>query len=275
VRGNGKGGRELFEAWSADGTIIRGLRWPGLGETIVLIHGAAMDTRVWPESGFVAALAGADVIALDLRGRGHSQHVSSAEYHALDRYVEDVRTVLDLFPRERHSVFGSYVGGRIALQTAAADARVVRAFSFCAHGEGVHIPDEAIEQEASAIGAPDGRDYLRGHFTAAGAPPWMVAACDRVDLGELAAVTLGLRYGWGRGVEHRHPGQELVLITASGDPELATYRTSEERLGAQLWLVESPSRVRAAERLGEVGRRVAGTLSTAPDAVPSIGTADR
>ncbi|MFJ1749311.1 alpha/beta fold hydrolase [Streptomyces sp. NPDC088116] len=274
--GDGVGEPERFEAVSSDGTRVRGVRRPGPGETLVLVHGVAMDTRIWRESGFLDALPDVDVVALDLRGRGESEHVGSAARHAVDRYVEDVQAVLDLFPRQRYGVFGTYFGGRVALRAAAADARVTRAFSFCAHGEAVDIPAGAVEEEASAIEGPDGHAYLRDHFTEVGAPPWMVEACDRVDQGELAAATRGLLYGSGRGVERRHHAQDLVLVTADGDPGLATFRASEKRLGARLWLVDSRSRVRAAARLAEVGRRVADTLDTpfdtSPDTAREAGT---
>lgn len=274
--GDGAGGPERFEAVSSDGARVRGVRRPGPGETLVLVHGVAMDTRIWGESGFLDALPGIDVVALDLRGRGESEHVGSAARHAVDRYVEDVQAVLDLFPRQRYSVFGTYFGGRVALQAAAVDDRVARAFSFCAHGEAVDIPAGAVEEEASAIEGPDGHAYLRDHFTEVGAPPWMVEACDRVDQGELAAATRGLLYGSGRGVERRHPDQDLVLVTADGDSDLTTFRTSEKRLGARLWLVDSPSRVRAAARLAEVGRRVADTLDAPVEASPgTVRTAGR
>ncbi|MGQ0717387.1 MAG: alpha/beta fold hydrolase [Pseudonocardiales bacterium] len=265
-------GLEPFYTSSRDGTLIRGVRRPGPGETVVLVHGVAMDTRIWDESGFLDALPDADILALDLRGRGDSEHVGCAERHCIDRYVEDVQAVLDLFPRERYSVFGVYFGGRTALQVAAADDRVARAFSFCAHAEAVTIPDEAVEQEAAAIEAPNGNAYLTDHFREAGAPAWLIDACDRVDLGELAAATRGLRYGAGRGVQRRTADQDLVLVTADGDAEMVTFLAGQQRLGARLWLVDSPTRVKAAAHLPEVGLRIAEVLDTPRGAVRATGT---
>ncbi|MFI9721920.1 alpha/beta fold hydrolase [Streptomyces sp. NPDC052396] len=253
-------GLEPFTVVSGDGVRLRGLRRPGPGPTAVLVHGVAMDTRVWAESGALGALAGAEVLALDLRGRGESDRVGSARRHSVAHCVADVQAVLDAFPRERYSVLGLYFGGRIALLTAAADARVTRAVSFCAHAEEVTLPEEAVEAEAAALEGPGGRAYLRDHFTKAGAPRWMTDACERADLGELAAVTRGLRYGSGQGVPPCRPGQELVLVTAGGDAGLAEFRAGERRLGAHLWLVDGATRIRAAHRLAEVAGRVAGVL---------------
>ncbi|MEV5509732.1 alpha/beta fold hydrolase [Streptomyces orinoci] len=247
-----------FTVVSADGALLRGFRRPGPGPTAVLVHGVAMDTGVWLESGFLGELAGMEVLALDLRGRGGSERVGSARRHAVEHCVADVRAVLDAFPRERYSLFGLYFGGRIALLTAAADARVARAVSFCAHAEEVALPEEAVEAEAAAIEGPGGRAYLRDHFTAAGAPRWMTDACERADLPELAAATRGLRYGSGQAVPPCRPGQELVLVTADQDPGLADFRAGERRLGARLHLVGAPSRIRAAHRLAEAAGQLAG-----------------
>nr|6T6H_A Chain A, BotH [Streptomyces sp. BC16019]6T6X_A Chain A, BotH [Streptomyces sp. BC16019]6T6Y_A Chain A, BotH [Streptomyces sp. BC16019]6T6Z_A Chain A, BotH [Streptomyces sp. BC16019]6T70_A Chain A, BotH [Streptomyces sp. BC16019] len=259
--GNGTSRRDVFEVFSRDGTPIRGFSRPGPGETVVLVHGVAMDRRIWAESGFLDALPDAHVLALDLRGRGESGRVGTAEGHALRRYVEDVRAVLDRFGRARYSLFGTFFGGRIALQVAAVDTRVARAFSFCAHAEQVEIPEDAVEEEAVAVEGPGGHAYLRDHFTGRGAPPWMVEACARVDPGELGAATRGLLHGSDRRTERGHPDQELVLITADGDADLAPFHAGERRLGAHLWLVDAPTRIKAAGRLAEVGRRVAGVLA--------------
>ncbi|NBE80059.1 alpha/beta fold hydrolase [Micromonospora rubida] len=252
---------EPFETASADGARLRGIRRPGSGEPIVLVHGVAMDRRIWVDSGFLDALPDADILALDLRGRGASERVGAPERHGIDRHVEDVRAVMDLFGHPGYAVFGVYFGGRTALQVAAADARVTRAYSFCAHAEAVELPDDAVEEEAAAIEAPDGCRYLTDHFRRVGAPDWMVEACTRVDLPELAAVTRGLWHGSARGVERRHSGQDLVLITAEGDAELDVFTVGERRLDARLWLVDSPTRVKAAHRLAEVGARVAAEIA--------------
>ena len=157
---------------------------------------------------------------------------------------------------------GTYFGGRLALHAASADTRVTRVVSFCAHGERVDIPPSAVEDEASAIEGPGGQAYLRDHFTKAGAPPWMVDACDRVDRGELAAATRGLLHGSHHQAERGRPDQDLVLITSASDTEMETFRASEKRLSAHLRLVESPTRVQAAAHLGNLGRHVAELLGT-------------
>ncbi|WP_019549859.1 alpha/beta hydrolase [Streptomyces sulphureus] len=267
---------ERFEVASVDGTLLRGFSRAARGssdargepETLVLLHGVAMDHRVWSESSFLDALPDdVHVVAPDLRGRGESDPGHSAEGHAIDRYVEDVRAVLGFFGRERYSLFGLYFGGRIALRVAEADRRVQRAFSFCAHGEAVEVPADAVEEEAKEIEGPGGYAYLRDHFSAAGAPAWMVSACDRVDQDELAAATRGLLHGSHQRAERGAADQDLVLITAEGDADLGTFREGSARLGARLWLVDSRTRVRAAARLAEVGTRTAELLTAAPAAM--------
>ncbi|MFF8841092.1 alpha/beta fold hydrolase [Streptomyces sp. NPDC015130] len=249
------GGRERFSVVSADGTRIVAERRPGPGPAVVLVHGVAMDRRVWTDSGFLAALpADADVIAVDLRGRGESGPGHTGEGHAPDRYTADLRAVLDHVGREDCTLVGLYFGGRVALWTAAEDPRVARAVSFCAHAEEVVIPVEAVEEEARAVEGPDGHAYLRENFLAKGAPAWMVEACDRVDRRELGAATRGLLHGAERAAERGTRDQELVLVTASGDQDLDPFLAGAKRLGARLLLLDAPTRVRAAALVTEVAR---------------------
>ncbi|MFF5161584.1 alpha/beta fold hydrolase [Streptomyces sp. NPDC000348] len=266
---------EHFEVTSRDGTLIHGVARPGPGETLVLVHGIAMDHRIWAESGFLDALPDAHLVALDLRGRGLSQRVGSAQAHAIDRCVEDVRAVLDHFGRDRYGLFGTYFGGRIALRTAGVDDRVARVFSFCAHGEETEVPKDAVEEEARAVEGPGGHTYLHDHFTDKGAPPWMIGACARVAPAELGAATRGLLYGAHEQTERAHSKQELVLITAEGDTDMAPFRTGAERLGAHLWLIAGPTRVRAAAHLAETGRRVARVLGDPTEDAGAAGAGVR
>jgi pimeloyl-ACP methyl ester carboxylesterase len=253
-------GVEHFEVLSEDGATIRGRRRPGANGTVVLVPGVAMDSQVWPDSGLLDTLPHTETIMIDLRGRGDSERVGEPHRHTLGHYVADVRAVLDRFPRPAYDILGLYYGGRIAFGVAERDTRVRRAFSFCAHAETVELPPEDVVAEAEAIGGPDGVAYLRDHFANAGAPEWMVRACERVDRAELAAATRGLLHDSGRGAATRHPGQEYVLITAAGDRDMSAFHAGQIRLGAQLWLVDAPTRIRAAGGLTTVGHRMAELL---------------
>lgn len=255
---------EQFTVVSEDGTVIAAERRPGPGQAVLLVHGVAMDRRVWTDSGFLAALpADADVTSVDLRGRGDSGPGGSAAAHAPHRYTADLRAVLDHLGHDRCTVIGLYYGGRVALAAAAADARISRVVSFCAHAEAVVIPGDAVEEEARAVEGLDGAAYLRDNFVAKGAPPWMVDACDRVDRRELGHATRGLLLGGEREAPRGFPDQEVVLVTASGDADLEPFRASERRLDARLWLLDAESRVKAAARLAEVARVIpAGTAAT-------------
>ena len=67
----------------------------GEGPTILFHTGSAGDLRTWRLAGFAQGLPGFRKIWLDPRGRGKSDRPGSIEAHRMERFVEDVRAVLD------------------------------------------------------------------------------------------------------------------------------------------------------------------------------------
>jgi pimeloyl-ACP methyl ester carboxylesterase len=86
----------------------------GEGEPIVLVHGFASNKEInWSYPGWLTALKGRRVIALDNRGHGQSSKLyDPAEYH-LRRMTEDLRALLDHLRIERADVMGYSMGARI------------------------------------------------------------------------------------------------------------------------------------------------------------------
>jgi pimeloyl-ACP methyl ester carboxylesterase len=86
----------------------------GEGEPIVLVHGFASNKEInWSYPGWVTALNGRRVIALDNRGHGQSGKLyDPAEYH-LRRMTGDVRALLDHLNIARADVMGYSMGARI------------------------------------------------------------------------------------------------------------------------------------------------------------------
>ena len=84
----------------------------GRGETIVLIHGGQMDSRIWDSQ--VASFAKHyRVIRYDVRGYGRSG-IPTTPYSN----VEDLRTLLKLLKVEKAVLVGLSLGGRISIDFA-------------------------------------------------------------------------------------------------------------------------------------------------------------
>lgn len=91
----------------------------GSGAPVILLHGFALDRRMW--DGQVEALAPHDrVVRYDLRGFGRSP----ASSH-LYRHADDLMAVLDHLRIDRASVVGSSMGGGAAINAAIVHPRRV------------------------------------------------------------------------------------------------------------------------------------------------------
>lgn len=87
----------------------------GEGPPLVLIHGFALDRRMWDEQ-MKAFTAVNQVIRYDLRGFGRSA-VPTAERYA---HCEDLRALLDYLQVDRAHIVGLSLGGGIAVDFAVA-----------------------------------------------------------------------------------------------------------------------------------------------------------
>jgi 3-oxoadipate enol-lactonase len=117
----------------------------GSGPTIVLLHAAVVDSRVWVP--FVPLLTGAGyrTIRYDARGFGRST-TEDVEY----RRADDLLAVLDAFGVERAALVGNSQGGQVALDLAVSHPQRVAALVQLASGiGGLDVPmsprDEAVE----------------------------------------------------------------------------------------------------------------------------------
>src|SRR5262249_5072697 len=89
----------------------------GQGEPVVLIHGAFSSADLnWRLPGTVKALAAHDqVIALDVRGHGHSDKPAREEDYGVET-AEDVIRLLDHLKIEKAHIVGYSMGGMIAMK---------------------------------------------------------------------------------------------------------------------------------------------------------------
>lgn len=85
----------------------------GSGPPIVLVHGLALSSRVWPYQ--LRSLAGNHrVVAVDVRGHGAS--VPGSLGLTIDSMAEDLRTVLEVLDLDDAVVVGHSMGGMLTLR---------------------------------------------------------------------------------------------------------------------------------------------------------------
>jgi 3-oxoadipate enol-lactonase len=119
----------------------------GTGVPVILIHGLALDTRMWDDQ--VPALAEvATVIRYDVRGFGQSVRDEDTEY----THAGDLWRLINHLNLDRVVLVGLSMGGRIAIEAAlAAPHRVTALVLLDAVLDGVAWDDES-ERGMAAIG---------------------------------------------------------------------------------------------------------------------------
>lgn len=113
-----------------DGITLRALEWSsGAGTPILLVHGLASNARLWDGPARHLVALGHSVVALDLRGHGHSDKTDHG--YAMTDIALDVADVL-MFLAERDATFvrplviGQSWGGNIVIEVAFRHANLVR-----------------------------------------------------------------------------------------------------------------------------------------------------
>jgi len=131
------------------------LEWDGGGRTTVLCLHGFLDLA-WAFHRVAPALAaeGHHVVAVDLRGHGHSDRVGAGGYYHFMDYVLDVADLADALARDRLALVGHSMGGSITAYFAGAfPERVWRAVIM----EGIRIPETPPEAMPERVG-----EWVRG-----------------------------------------------------------------------------------------------------------------
>jgi pimeloyl-ACP methyl ester carboxylesterase len=122
----------------------------GDGFPIVLHTGAAGDSRMWRDAGYVNGLAGLRVVLLDHRGHGRGEAPADPGGHTVAAYASDVVALADALGLDRFAFWGYSDGARVGYELAA--TRPDRIAALVASG-GVDGPDDGPEEWRAAARA--------------------------------------------------------------------------------------------------------------------------
>lgn len=153
----------------------------GVGPTVVLVHAALADRRMW-EHQYRSLAADHRVIRYDWRGYGESDD-AAGEF----AYHEDLLGLLDALDVDRATLVGSSMGGAYALDVALSDPQRVTSLGLiCAGLSGHQWPPEMLEQARERVhsAVPANRLQHYANHTAERVDPADVAAmaAAQVDL---------------------------------------------------------------------------------------------
>jgi pimeloyl-ACP methyl ester carboxylesterase len=149
------------------GDVVLWSRRRHVGEdTVLLLAGAAMPSRVWePGLGDALRAAGLSTLEMDWRDTGRSTWRRFREHpYEFDQLVADTVAVLDAWSVERCAVVGYSMGGCVAQLLASEHAELVTRLAFVSSGfaSKMQLTPSARQQELfDVLGAQDGSNDER------------------------------------------------------------------------------------------------------------------
>ncbi len=114
----------------------------GAGAPILLVHGFASNVQVnWLDTGWVRTLTGAGfrVVAMDVRGHGHSQKLYDETLYGAPIFAKDALGLLEHLQIERADVMGYSMGARVCAFLAMEHPARVRRAVFAGLGANMVI----------------------------------------------------------------------------------------------------------------------------------------
>ena len=157
-----------FELQGPAGRLVGETRGPANGDgltPVALVHGINMSRDVWSE--VATALASTrQVVTLDLRGHGESDHVGP---FSAEDYAADTIAALDHLAIDAVHVVGTSFGGAVAC--AVANAVPARVVSLAAVGSALVVEGLDVDGAVAAIKAVGVRDFFAGFMPQASFAP--------------------------------------------------------------------------------------------------------
>lgn len=161
---------------SAEGLSLHARDYPAAGGSaqlpVICIHGLTRNARDFESVAPWIAGQGRRVLAVDIRGRGRSDHAPDPMRYQLPAYARDMLAMMDSLGIARAIFIGTSMGGLITLMVSALRIRAVAGAVF--NDVGPEVSGEGIKRIAGYAGKPvtienwgDAVAYLRRTSTAA------------------------------------------------------------------------------------------------------------
>lgn len=246
----------------------------GEGDLVVLLHGGAIDHRMWDDQ-FVTLASHYRVIRYDARGHG-----LSLSPHGTYAHFEDLRTFLSEFGGEPTHLVGLSMGCRIAVDLAIAHPELVGSLVLCSPGVSgyeFNSPEEQeyMEQIRAAWMAGDfaraAEEFVHGWADGPHRTPKEMPVAVRLKVKRMALATVRPDRDLGQGVELDPPAlgrlEEIQAPTLAILGELdmpgiheIVRRIGEEVPGARVEHVDGVAHMVNMERAAGFDRMVLGFL---------------
>lgn len=172
----------------AGGVTLHVREWgPAGAPPLVMLHGLGMSSELWPHQ--VGALSREHrMIAVDLRGFGRSEKPTAAGAYAVERFADDVVSLVNELRLPKLHLLGTSMGGFIAETVALRVPERLLSLILCHTGFRMSIPADILEARVAALRSEPMEAYgqmVASQALAPGAPAelrdWLVELLARND----------------------------------------------------------------------------------------------
>jgi pimeloyl-ACP methyl ester carboxylesterase len=164
----------------------------GDGFPVVLHTGAGGDSRMWRDAGYVAGLAGFQVVILDHRGHGQSDAPSDPHGHAVADYAGDVLALADELTLDCFAFWGYSNGARVGYELSATQPHRITALVAAGGVDGPDDDPNEWREAARAVRSGGIRAILGDEA----APVWLIQQLADETEAEVVARELECFAGW-------------------------------------------------------------------------------